>query len=1273
MKLSLRKNKGSNMKKLSLRKRKKIQYKGGAIGQTQVQTAAQPTSQNNLVLRLKQPDEHTDVNVPVEAINIEQEKQNLKTKLSDLQDFIFDTTESNFEYFSMQSYNDYVSGVVESMFTLRRQEGGGDCNGELLLSNDGSIQKSGFTLLSSLKNFVEIKHDFKPGDKRNNTLNYENEILAASRSVMNHLNKNRNMDPKVESFYDYVMEKYLDSSTKEEEREQLYMRRVIEFMDGNCHLTNTLNISKYISDSKDHGRRYIQNKIKENKKDRLLQTTGKNGTPELLYLSTVNNEAVTPIFSEDQVKFAFTDNSISDIVMYPHVHNVERINDAIAIVDEPLSAFKNIMQMGKINTVPSFMDPANLSPTFLSEQIISDDMDKTNAIRRRVQELQNLEDPYSLPFVLVLMDTINDFFSYYGSILRVKPIDLNDKMSKMFYDECLNYISTGIKNTATFNATYLQTMRNNFPIYVGSGTESGFVYFNVVGKKQGNNIYNNTLQLYIQDTTIASISSFMNKTAFFPRTPSEMSAFTMELLDSKRGLFTNSERRIYNFSKAIFDNIVTKNELQNNIKSVPYTSKNVDASIQLFLIILVSLKAFGDASQVNYSRRMNDLLKNSSIKFPMSVGIRTTDKNVFAESLLHNNPVWFMNNGIKPHISWIQRLVGDDSIDFDSHKVFITNNERGDDKLYYSEIIKNMNRYRLYSGLITGGVTTRSQAANKSKKMPMKATNKQNTSMKSHTSDRKGRHRDNIKMSKYEQEQINMINDMEEKSRKRLAARRKDSMSQENVPDLSTPELKAQQRQYLKRPPPPPENMEQSKISRNVVPDLSTPELKAQQRQYSKRPPMPPSSGKQEVSATKSIPTVDKETGFIQEDVNFELTVENLMKLKALMMNVYESRLRDNRKLEEIFTLNTSDSNDVLKNVLFEANVFSSIMNDYMKHVEYLENGRTHLHSLFMEYNNKTLQIARILNKIANEAGGYKNKQSSLEKNIASISNIPEYGKINKFFNGLKLWTRENLNDKCVENLRRSMIQFNSITQEFINDLPSAFQEEMQGRTSGRTQRISYTESSDKSTILQAWSSDNRYNRSIFKELIHDPYNAMVQEINSSNIGENNIQQVFEEFHGNDGIPFTDILEDINESFILLNQYEDMMNDDVNNEVIQTIHSTTANITSNFNKLKSYKYIPSSQWRQKSKNNFVLTELHDFFYRPVENSTRYQKVFDRFMKLFKQGLPNFIEKSVQTNRSQFEKKLEESKRSLTPQTIGGRRTRKKDKKGKRHTRRNNKL
>ena len=1123
-------------RKLSLKKR------GGGII-TKVETVNRPASNQNLTLRLRNQNDESldgDANPPnPNPVDVNSVYKDIKDELIRIQDYIFDNVESNFEYFSIQSYADNVSAILESCYDIgSRQSGGGNCNGEVLLSTTtDDVKKKEFGLLSSLKNFVEIKHDFKDSAK----LHYEPEILATSRSIMSVLKKNKNIDPIIESLYDSIMEKYLSPSTTESEREQLYMKRMIDYMNNSCHVTNSLNVSKYISNSKEHGQNYISNKT--NKEGFVFQTANENKS-EMYYLSSIDNQPVEPIFSEDQVKFAFTDNSISDVIMYPHVHAIEYTGDTIPNIDEPLKDFKNVMQKGKISTIPSFMDPANTSKEFLSENLITDEVDKINAIRKRIQELQNLVDPYALPFMLELMKTLNDFFGYYGSLLKVKDIDLNEKDS-LFYDECLSYIKTGIKNTKQFDESYLNTIKQKFPIALGDDNEKGFVFFDVIGKiMTGRNVYNTKLHLYIQDTTINTISTFMNKTNIFPQDISKKNNLTMNDLESMRQNFNKAELRIYNFAKAIYDNVPNKEEYRKDIKERDYTLKTVDIDVQIFLIILVSLKAFGDASQVNYSRRINDLLKNSKVKFPSGIGIRTTDKNVFAESILHHNPVWFMNNGIKPHVNWISKLAGDNSVDFDSHKVFITNNERGDESLYYKEIIKNLNRYKLFEKNILGG------------------------------------------------------GDSPPGTPRRRSL------------DLSTPEI-----------------MNAQKIGDNDSPpgtprrrsfDLSTPEIMNAQK----------------------MGNID-----IVEKSDFQLNKDNLIELKNLMINVYTSRLLNNDKLESIFHID-GDSEDKLKTILFEANVFSSTMNDYMKNVEYLKNGQTQLQRLIGEFNESSLRIVRLLNSIANEAGGFKTRQPQLIKNIAEVKNLKEYLKVNKVYAGLKQWVRTNLNSSCVLKFNQSVISFNTKINDFHDKLPKAFTEEVIGRRTGRVRKtlfdMSTLNESDGMKKLLKWRDINKKNYDNFHEMVLLPFQELSREK-----GENKIDEIFNDElkreSSSSDIPFKTIIKSIRDELESMKEYEDYEDARVTDNVINDINQSTSKIKNDLKDINLPKW-----YKPKSKMNTVDESISSFLY----GDDKYH-IFDRFQKAFDaSNTPNVKEKETINNDSQhFVDSLADSAQTISSQSL----------------------
>ena len=1099
-----------NGKNITLKKKR-----GGGI-QRQTQTQTQTQTPEDLTLILRSPNNESldgDANPPnPNPVDVNSVYKDIKHELIRLQDYIFDNVESNFEYFSIQSYADNVSAILESCYDRgSTQSGGGNCNGEVLLSTTSdNTKKSEFGLLSSLKNFVEIKHDFKDSAK----LHYEPEILATSRSVMSVLKKNRNIDPIIESLYGSIMEKYLSPLTTESEREQLYMKQMIDYMNNTCHVTNSLNVSKYISNSKEHGQNYISNKT--NKEGFVFQTANEDKS-EMYYLSSIDNQPVEPIFSEDQVKFAFTDNSISDVIMYPHVHAIEYTGDSIPNIDEPLKDFRSVMQRGKISTIPSFMDPANTSKEFLSANLITDETDKINAIRKRIQELQNLVDPYALPFMLELMKTLNDFFGYYGSLLKVREFDLNEKDS-LFYDECLSYIKTGIKNTEQFNESYLNKIKQKFPITLGDDNEKGFVFFDVIGKTMaGGNVYNNKLHLYIQDTTINTISTFMNNIDIFPQNISEKSNLTIDKLESVRQIFNKAELRIYNFAKAIYDNVPNKEEYRKDIKERDYTLKNVDIDVQIFLIILVSLKAFGDASQVNYSRRINDLLKNSKVKFPSGIGIRTTDKNVFAESILHNNPVWFMNNGIKPHVSWISKLVGDDSVDFDSHKIFITNNERGDESLYYKEIIKNLNRYKLFEKNIIGGG--------------------------------------------------------------------------------DSPPGTPRRRNY----------------------DLSTPEIMNAQK----------------------MGNID-----IIEKADFKLDVDNLIELKNLMINVYTSRLLNNDKLESIFHID-NDSEDKLKTILFKANVFSSTINDYMKNVEYLKNGQTQLQTLISEFNTSSLRIVGLLKSIARVSGGFKSRQPQLIKNIAEVKNLKEYLKVNKVYAGLKQWVRINLNSSCVLKFNQSVMSFNTIINEFHDNLPKAFAEELVGRTTDRVRRqrqdISSLNKSDGMKILLKWRQVNKKNYDNFREMILLPFQELIREKGEDKIDEIFNDEVKRKTSSPPKIEFKTIIKSIQKELDSMKNYEDYDDPRVTDNVINDINQSTSKIKNDLENLNVAKW-----YKTKSQMNTLDEGIYSFLFG--DHKTH---VFDRFQKAFDiSNTPNVKEKETINNNSQyFVDSLTDSAQTISSQPL----------------------
>lgn len=672
-------------------KRRRIK-KGGSETITITQSQSQSQSPLPKILHLRMPPSDQEYSgQPNPLVTIKDVRNNLQH----MQDIVMDKIESNYQYFTMMKVNDDFERIMEMLFTNniygpKTLIGGGDeCNGEILLDNDNT---NSFKMMSRLKNFVEIKHDFKKKTEAENYhLNFETELLNASKKIMGTLSvptSSANVDDtKIYMFYSQILQNYNSETTSDHEREKMYMKAMIEYMNANCGVINSLHLSKYISDSKEHGKLYIEDAELDVEKKKSVYTYNSEAESEKIYISTIDNKPIGKVFTIEQALFAFSDNSISDKILYPHINDVP--DDKIINIEGDIAPFSDIMSKGKINTIPSFMDPANGSYEFNKDAIQPDGSD--NGLRIRIQELQSLQHIYSYPFLRELANSIDDFCSYYGSVIKIDMSGVNKEIKNMgeFESECDNYIRTGIPGST--DPTGILT---EFPIKLGVGDQKGIVSFTMkglTGKPP------QTLELMVRDTTIESISSFLNHRDYFPyyyELVKSKVQITLQHLEDQFPNFTKRHSRIYLFGKAIYDNIPPA--IRETLIDTLDISDKISSEVQLLCIIIVSLKAFGDASQVNYSKRVNNYLKNQ-IKFPVGIGIRTTDKNVFGESILFNNPFWFMNNGLKPHSDWIDKIFPDNKATFDSYKIFITNCDKSNEKIYYDEIIKNLKRYELLS------------------------------------------------------------------------------------------------------------------------------------------------------------------------------------------------------------------------------------------------------------------------------------------------------------------------------------------------------------------------------------------------------------------------------------------------------------------------------------------------------------------------------------------------------------------------------------------------
>ena len=158
----------------------------GSTSSTMTISPNETPSKKNLVLRLKVPEANEIEDNNISQTDKEEILKNIRDIAMKLQSTIFDKVESNYEYFTIMKYQIFVDEIFSRIVTSnmnKMQMGGENCNGELLLSEKGKL-KDDFFLLSMLKDLMEIKHDFKKqSDAKNYMLNYEKEILDASRII----------------------------------------------------------------------------------------------------------------------------------------------------------------------------------------------------------------------------------------------------------------------------------------------------------------------------------------------------------------------------------------------------------------------------------------------------------------------------------------------------------------------------------------------------------------------------------------------------------------------------------------------------------------------------------------------------------------------------------------------------------------------------------------------------------------------------------------------------------------------------------------------------------------------------------------------------------------------------------------------------------------------------------------------------------------------------------------------------------------------------------
>ena len=616
--------------------------------------------------------------------------------------YLFNDIRSNYQYFALYFHDYNFQNIIDRICNSHRdlvgpsQEGGGSddiCDGNMIYDTSSDELKKHFFNLGRMKFHMDRQHDFK-GDKRfNDSLekkifeNYENFLDYLDKTLLvgdTHLYKD---------LYTTMMDKYNQKSDKyqgtsspkmsfnlnTDVREHFYFLSIIDFLQINCSIINSLNITKYSSDQE-----FIKLKAPDLVFDFDDASQG-NSDPgsedeemnaKKYYMSTIENEKIDPLFSEDDVNFAFLDNNITHKILYPlSLMKNPKSGNENEITSDELDIFTTSFKNGIVNTVASFLDPANRSKSFRIHttiphfKIVSDiansittQNNDIQVVKSRVQATQHLNEALSFYTVDLLSKGFDDYFQYFGSFLRVDFKEITQDMKDDMNAECIKYLKTGQYNETKFNDG--SGSKLVYPIrFISDPTDPDKIYgveIDVINNLKGAEEPKTTISMYVGDTTIDSILQHVNG----------------------KPVDGSVSARLDNIAEKIYESIP------------PRTQNELGDETDMKHIIILTLKAFGDTLQINYSKRLNDFLKNKEIMVE-DVGIRSTDKNVFAESLLLDLPVWSTNNGINTNKEWMEEhKIIDKGGDWKGIKMFITNYNSNNDRLYYVSLFKTIQKLR---------------------------------------------------------------------------------------------------------------------------------------------------------------------------------------------------------------------------------------------------------------------------------------------------------------------------------------------------------------------------------------------------------------------------------------------------------------------------------------------------------------------------------------------------------------------------------------------------
>jgi hypothetical protein len=509
------------------------------------------------------------------------------------------------------------------------------CDGKMLLPESHLFE--GYLVAGISKTYDELLHDFNKSDALSSHMTelkkiYEPVIEQAISHFHADDEKSENIryKPELDKILKFI-DKLHDKATSGQE-EWKYYTSALEYIDVECNkleeLTfvkvTKLNAFKFMTGIKEMLQRkhFLITFDKQINNKQTNNTTEDNDAGDYFY-SKIDNTPINPLFDISDISLRFSDNSTAIQKLYPLIYDVipDKTDNKREISNELITNFTNTLY--DIKYAPGLLDSKTIGHPNLNtftennKDLTNLPDDKNKEYITRIQQLQNLNNPYAYTARRIMIDGINAFIQYFLEFpFTQKLIDHQD----IIVGRDTDYIKTELQ-PELYPESLAQQI--NFVIIEetkgkGKDKEINNLIYGVSFILQPYSVgdiliaSSETIIIFTGDTTIQNISKFVNK--YRGNIPN-----ILPPVEKK-----DSWIRLHTFALAIYN----RSTIGKNLTE-----------------IIISLKSFGDSLQVYYSKRMGLILSQLNLNLYIS----STDKNVGGESLFLNSLVLLNGTGIRPH------------------------------------------------------------------------------------------------------------------------------------------------------------------------------------------------------------------------------------------------------------------------------------------------------------------------------------------------------------------------------------------------------------------------------------------------------------------------------------------------------------------------------------------------------------------------------------------------------------------------------------------------